>query len=333
MTNHPISVLRRLVRAILAGWLLLATAAVAAPVKPDHEPPERVDALMVGDRLIDVAYNLGVIPRVMSFRCDVWPFGRVIAQTAARFIGCPHYIVKMNPQIVPDTLRKMNIKRVLIERSAQFDPENPSRDPMNLVPLLERDGVAQGLGVTVEIVDFSGGVEAAVLQLGRLLDREARAAVLLEQRHRVLAEVKERAPRSLAGKRVIVLEGVYQPDTAKAFVRVELPGGVSDRFLLEPLGLINAGSGFAQGEKAGGGFSMVRSLAPLLRIDPDMLILTGDADAVQRLLARETLRDHALKSVKALVSGAVFALPAYKDSGVIEYPQTLRRWASALASP
>ena len=331
MKNLRNSVFQCLFVAVMAGALAISATGRAAPVKPGQKPPETIDALMVGDRLIDVAYHLGVVPRAMSFRCDVWAFGRTMATTASRFVGCPHYIVKKNPRMVPETLRKMKIKRVLIERSPLFDPGKPSRDPMNLLPVLEQSGVMEELGVVVEVVDFGTGVEEAILQLGKLLGREAKAAALIEHRRAVQAEAERLLPLPIAGKRVVILEGVYQPGTGKAFVRVELPGGVSDRFLLEPLGLVNAGNGLAGGEGANGRFRMIRSLASLIPTNPDVLVMTGDADAVQRLLVHETRRNQGLGTVNALVSGAVFTLPAYKDSSVTDYPQILKRWAAALA--
>ena len=315
----------------VAGIALCPAIGSAAGVKPGQEPPEQINALMIGDRLVNVAYGLGVVPRAMSVRCDFWPFGRTLAKTATRFIGCPHRIVKKNPEIVPETLRELNIKRVLIERSPQFDKLKPFRDPMNVLPILDRAGVAGELGVSVEIIDFGNGVEDAIRQVGALLHRKEKAKDLIDQRRRALAKVEGQLPLGDGRHRIVVLDGVYQSATGKAFVRVELPGGYSDQFLLKPLGLVNVGGELKKaGDKGRHGFLSVRSLEPLVGINPDALVLTGDADAVQRLLAREARRNPALKDVEAIASGAVFALPAYTDSEVVEYPSILRRWATAL---
>jgi len=317
---------------ILALTPLTVSGALAAQAfGPGVAPPERAPVVMVGDRLVNIAYHLGVIPQAMSIRGDIWTFGRTLARTSSMILGCPNYIVRRDPDIVPRTLRETGIRRVLVEHTPGFDRHKPVRDPMNLIPLLETSGVADDLGVVVEVVDFTQGLEPAIRQIGALLDRTEAAEELIQARAAALQAAQARISGGLAGKRVVILNGVHQDATGKGFVRVELPGGYADDFLLEPLGLTNAGGGFVEaGATAKHGFAMANTLLPLKTIQPDVLVLTGDADAVLRKLARERRRDPAFATIPAIASGAVVALPAYYDSNVIEYPAVLGRWAVTL---
>lgn len=266
---------------------------------------------MIGDRLVNVAFHLGVVPRAMSIRGDVWPFGRTLAQTSTMILGCPHYIVAKDPEIVPRTLRETGIRRVLIEHTAGFDRLKPFRDPMNAVAMLDESGVLDDLGVSVEIVAFGDGLEPAMRRIGTLLDRTEQAEALIRSHAAALEAAKASLPPAGSDTTVVVLDGVHQDATGKGFVQVELPGGYVDTFLLDPMGLTNAGGAFVEaGVQARHGFAMVGSLAPLKDIRPDVLALTGDADAIQRKLLAARLRDPAFAEIPAVASGAVFALPA-----------------------
>ncbi|SDF03698.1 ABC transporter substrate-binding protein [Rhodospira trueperi] len=310
---------------------MAATGALAAKMGPGMAPPERQPVVMVGDRLVNVAYHLGVIPQAMSIRGDIWDFGRTLARTSSMILGCPNYIVAKDPDMVPRTLRESDIRRVLIEHTPGFDRHKPVRDPMNLVPLLEASDAVEDLGVSVEVVDFSEGVAPAIRQIGTLIDRTEDAEALVATYEADLEAARAALPSAAPGTTVVILNGVHQDATGKGFVRVELPGGYADTFLLEPMGLTNAGRGFVEaGAAAKHGFAMTGSLAPLADIHPDILVLTGDADAVQRKLRQAGARDPAFADIPAIADGAVFALPAYYDSNVIEYPAVLRRWAVTL---
>ncbi len=305
--------------------VLTSPSALAAPGKA---PPERAEVIMIGDRLVNVAYHLGVVPRALSIRGDVWSFGRTLANTTSIIMGCPAYIVKKDPDMVPRILRQTGVKRILVERSPEFDRLKPFRDPMKAVPLLEKSGVLEDLGVTIEIVDFGEGIDSAIRQVGTLLDRSEPAEALIQRRASALERANKGLPLTEDGGSVVILNGVHQAATGKGFVRVELPGGYADTFLLEPLGLTNAGGAFVEaGAKARHGFATVRTLDLLKTIRPDALVLTGDADAVQRKLIQTLAQDPAFADIPAIARGAVVTLPAYVDSSVIEYPAVLRRWA------
>ena len=69
----------------------------------------------------------------------------------------------------------------------------------------------------------------------------------------------------------------------------------------------------------------------LMEAAQDVIVMTGDALAVQKVLSDAMEKNPALASAPAVKAHALYSLPAYVDSGVMEYPTLLRRWADVLA--
>ncbi|MFO7840299.1 MAG: hypothetical protein R6X08_12470 [Desulfosalsimonadaceae bacterium] len=71
-------------------------------------------------------------------------------------------------------------------------------------------------------------------------------------------------------------------------------------------------------------------LAPLAKARPDAIVMTGEAFAVQKTLARAISQNPELLEVPATKNHRIYSLPNYIDSSVMEYPEILGRWADAL---
>ncbi len=63
---------------------------------------------------------------------------------------------------------------------------------------------------------------------------------------------------------------------------------------------------------------------------PDVIVMTGNPFAVQKALAAAVKKNPALVNVPAIKNTAIYSLPFYADSSVIEYPAILRQWTDAL---
>lgn len=91
------------------------------------------------------------------------------------------------------------------------------------------------------------------------------------------------------------------------------------------------------GKKAAKGHYPVRKkkggmvLDSLIKANPDVIIITGDAFAVQQAFVDYKVVNPAFTQINAIRDMAVYALPAYVDSSVMEYPGILKKWAVALA--
>ncbi len=306
---------------VLGMLFLFCQSAEAGPKKA----PDRIKAIMVGDRLVDVAYNLGVLPEAMSVRCCMWPMCKQLLN-ASQVLGCPKCIVDRIPNIVPDTAKKRGIKRIIIEKHPNFCIYKPKVKPANIVPLLE------GKGLTIEYVDFSHGLESAIRQTAKLLGRQSKAEALINRYNKAMAKAKRCLPKEKLGKKVVIINGTYQGSTGKTFLRIEAAEGYSDKYMLEPLGCVNVGDSLKSSKsKVDKGHFMVRKLNGLTRAKPDVIIMTGQSIAVQKALAAAVKMYPALAEVPAIKNLAIYSLPFYGDSSVIEYPAILRQWIEAIS--
>lgn len=294
-------------------------------------PPEKIKVIIIGDRVVDIAYNLGVLPEAMSVRGSLWSMAKQL-KTVSQILGCPNCTIVKKKETIPNALTQRGIKRVIVEKSDVFCLYKPKIKLENIAVIMA------GMDVKIEYVDFSQGLESAVRQTAKLLDRESKADKVIEKYKKKLARVKAKLPKEKLGKKVIIFSGTYQPSTGKSTLRVEAPYGYADHFLLDPLGCLNVGDSFKPADgKANKGHYPVRKkkngmvLDPVIKANPDVIVMTGDALAVQRAFADYLTANPAFAQVKAIRNMAVYALPAYVDSSVLEYPDILKKWAVALA--
>jgi ABC-type Fe3+-hydroxamate transport system substrate-binding protein len=70
----------------------------------------------------------------------------------------------------------------------------------------------------------------------------------------------------------------------------------------------------------------------LIQAAPDVIVVTGDAFAVQKALTAGLKVNPALGNVPAVKTHAIYNLPAHIDASVIEHPDILREWTDALSN-
>ncbi len=311
-----------LVCLVALAW---GAVAVASTGKMRAKPPEVRQVIMIGDRLVDVAHELGVLPVAMSVRGSLWPKAKQL-KTASQILGCPNYVTKKNKEAVPEALKRYpDVQRLLVEKSENFCLYRPAVKPTDIAAIV-------GDTVAVEYVDFTQGVGPAILEVGKVLGLEEKAEKLAGK-YREATDRLEALKKKVGklGLNVVVINGVLSK-AGKKFLRVETPGGYSDRFMLEPLGCKNVGDGLTAGKKPEKGHVTIRSLRKLLEIKPDALVITGDAAAVQMALHQAVVETPELAELPLITQQAVYALPAYYDSGVLEYPEIFTVWATVLSA-
>ena len=325
------SVFKNLATVILAVSCIcfLQVNSVVANMKAP--PPTVTDVFIIGDRVVDIAYNLGVMPRAMSVRGSMWPMAKNL-KTVSQILGCPSCISK-NKDVVPDACKKFGVKRLIIERSSPYCLYKPELKPENFLKNIDT------AGLTIEYVDFSNGIEQAVNRTAELLQCSEKAEDVIAKYKKQMKNAEELLSQKGAGKKVIIFNGTFQPSTGKSILRVEAPGGYADTFILDKLGCVNAGDVFkpADGKAAKGHYPVKKSkkgmvLSPLAEADPDVIVMIGDSFAVEQALARAIKDEPELAQVKAIKSMEVYTLPAYIDSSVLEYPDVLMKWTAALAN-
>ena len=284
---------------------------------------EKIKVIMIGDRLIDIAYNLGVVPEAMVARC-FWPAVSKELKSV-RSLGCPKSVTIKSKGAVAKFAATTGIKRILIENSKDFSLYMPDANPMKVVPQLE------GKGFELGFVNFSDGIESAIEQTGRLLSREAEAEKLIKSYKSRHNKSLKRMPDKKQNKKVLILRGIPVGNTGKFFVQVEAPKGCSDLFLLNPLGCSNVGD-LLQSErtKVTKGYFMLKNMADIAKANPDVIIITGKSFPVQKGLNKALKKDSSLLDIPAVKNHEIYSLPLYIDSSVIEYPHILTLWIAAL---
>ena len=157
---------------ILAGLLLISSQ--PAQAKQKKSPPEKIKAIMVGDRLVDIAYNLGVVPEAMVVRCSLWPLcGKL--KIMIQPLGCPRCVTSFKKKIIAETAERLGIKRIIIEKNSNYCLYMPDVRPADVVPLLA------GKGLAIEYVDFSNGLESAIRQTAELIGRRSVAEAVIDR--------------------------------------------------------------------------------------------------------------------------------------------------------
>ena len=289
-----------------------------------NTPPEKINVIMVGDRLINVAYHLGVLPEALVFRASLYSNSEEIT-SVSRFLGCPNSVLTKKKTIIADTAKELGINKIIIEKSKPFCFYKKNIQFENIEKQLS------GKGLSIEYVDFNDGIKAAVQRMGHLLGKETKAKKLLEDYAAAMEQMKKVLPREKSNKKIVVISGTLQAKTKKVFLRVEAPGGYTDQFLLEPLGLINAGNLlYPEKAKPQKGYVGVRKIDGLIKAAPDAIIITGNSLGVQMKIRDELRRNPALRDVPAIKNIALYSLPIYYDSRVLDYPQILMQWNAVL---
>ncbi|PIE53827.1 MAG: hypothetical protein CSA35_08925 [Dethiosulfovibrio peptidovorans] len=321
---------------ILGLFLMVSFMALPSGVAWGNKraaPPEILeDTIIIGDRVLDIAYRLGVMPKAMSIRGSVWDKAKGLKK-CSQILGCPNYIVK-NPSTVPDACKKFGIRRIIIEKSEPFCLYMPGASPLKVVPLLA------GVDVAIEYVDMTKGMASAIKQTAALLGcKDQKVQALLEKWDKQTVAIQKMLPKEVkkSGKKAVVFHGTFHRSSGKVGLRVEAPGFYADTFFLSKLGYRNVGEVFnPSGKKPRKGHFQVKKtkkgldLSPLLQEDPDVIIATGDVFAVQKALRMYLLKHPKLAQVKAIRNMAVYALPAYVDSSPLDYAKALQKWIAAL---
>ncbi len=288
------------------------------------QTPKKMDVIMIGDCLVDVAHGLGVLPSAMSVRCSLWPMCSSL-QSAVHVLGCPNCLTKKKAAPLLAFAKKNGINRVLIEKSDPF---------CTYVPKLQLKRIAsflQDKGFEIRYIDFTKGIGAAVRQTANLLECAEKADDVLTDYAKEMDKTRKKIAGQQFAKTVVILHGTYQEATGKTFLRVEAPGGYADRFLLKPMGIENVGGKvYKSGNKPSKGHVLVRKLDGLIPAAPEAIVMTGDAIAVQKALADAIGENPSLAKIPAVKAHAIYSLPGYIDASVLEYPLILRRWADAL---
>lgn len=307
---------------LATGILIFSTA---APCMASSRPiPEKADVIIIGDRLVDIAYNLGVLPAAMSVRCSLWPLCDTL-KTSCQVLGCPNCLKKKKAAPLIKFAKAHQIKKVIIEKGDPFCILVPELRPEEMAGMLEKQGFS------VSVVEYSHNLSKTVNQMAGILGKADKAQTVLDTYEKNLSKVIKNIEKKSFAKKVVILNGVYQASSGKSFFRVESPGGYTDQFLLSALKSTNVGDKMVKpDQKPRKGHYSIRKLNSLIAAAPDAVIITGDGFAVQKALDRALIQNPELAAVPAIKNQSIYNLPGFVQSSLIEYPSILSQWAFVL---
>jgi hypothetical protein len=306
---------------VFLAFLIFLVPDVSAGPRPGNQ---QIPAIFIGERVVNIAYHLGVMPEVMVTRCD-WPMvSRELA--TIRTLGCPKRVIVKNKKSVIDAALEMGIKRVIVEKNKHYNQPEPGVNPAKIIPVLKK------AGLKVEVVDFDNGIEPAITRLGLLLQRREQAEKVKQDYLKALEKVTSRMANKKTSRDVVVLRGVLVGSRSTPFVQVAGVKGYTDHFFLTPLGCKNVGDRLKNtNTKSKKGFFQLPSMAKLLEAQPETIIMTGKSFAVQQALIKEINKNPAMLQIPAIKNQRIFSLPDYIDGSVIDYPRILSLWHKALS--
>jgi ABC-type Fe3+-hydroxamate transport system substrate-binding protein len=210
------------------------------------------------------------------------------------------------------TADKHKVRLILIENGSVSINKDWNWTDKFLKPLKEH-------GYDIHVIDFSEGVPGAILEIGKALGRKDKAMDLAREYTRSLKRIRN-------DKKILILHG-----WGKRGVRVEAPGGYSDRFFLEPLGCVNAGGLIKkQDTKVNKGYFPLKNWQAVLKANPDIIVTYGKSYTVQKNLVQALKRHPELAKVIAIRDHAIYTLPFYMNSSITQYPKILKVWADAV---
>ncbi|MFH1139630.1 MAG: ABC transporter substrate-binding protein [Pseudomonadota bacterium] len=284
---------------------------------------DRVNMVFIGDRVVDAAYHLGVVSDLVVVECDN-PNLEKLRSLQVRKLSCPgKFSLKRDAMV--EAILKQGVTRVICDK----EPKSCSTGPK-----ISQDQpfVPEHKDLKVEYIDFSEGLEPAIRNLAKSLNKEAEGEKLIERYNQEAAVVEKNIPKEKIGKKVLVLNGVYQPATGKTFVQMESKGGYGEMFFLDRLGCENVTSTLGIAQTGNKPYVTVRNLKSLKGTQVDLIVSTGDTYAVQKFLYDQLKQDPGLAGMPALKNMAVFSLPIYNGGSPLEYPENLNRWLAALTN-
>lgn len=301
--------------AIILCIVAFSVTPLAAGTPSGYSPGhEKVNAIFISDRITDVAYRLGVVPVAYCARC-CWPMTQKELSTVTR-LGC--YRCATVDSVIK-TADKHKARLILIEDGSVTINKDWNWTDKFLQPLKEH-------GYDIHVINFSEGVPRAILEIGKALGKEDKAMSLARQYARSLERIRNTIPAIRVDKKILILHG-----WGRRGVRVEAPGGYSDRFLLKPLGCVNVGGLIKkQDTKVKNGYFPLKSWQAVLKANPDIIVIYGNSCTVQKSLVRALKRHPELAKVTAIRDHAVYTLPFYMNSSVTQYPKILKIWIDAI---
>ncbi len=280
--------------------------------------PQMINAVFVGDQLVDTASSLGIYSRAMS--TSIIPMIETKYPCCA-LIECTRCVMTVKHKFFIKIVEKMAVERIVLE-----DNGNEALNPASMA------GDLRQKGFQVDVVDFSSGILNALAQAGRIFNREKEAQKVVLEYEKDMQAVQALMNRNL-GKRVLVLLGITNPHYKDGCLLVEDPDTDVDKKILSPLGCINVGNYCMKTSEncpQDTPIRLIDSLEGIQEAAPDIIALTGDPSPAMLALNLFVNTSRDADNVPAIRSQAIFTLPNCNPGEPLSQPKIQKLWCDAL---
>lgn len=285
-----------------------------------HTNPQLCNAIFIGDSVLDVGHALGFYPKALiggqvPLSEKDFPF--------IRHLECILCVMGPKRKLLLKAYKNIGIERVIIENS------NSNPNPASIADALREDGL------TVDILDFTQGMDSLFRQAGQIFDCPERAK-RVAQKYATAHEDFHQTKKQL-NKRIVVLLGLSRFRSDEHFLLLETPNSYLDHMVLGPLGCSNVGAPLMQEDAMVAldgiqNITTIKTLDNLAEAKPDIIALTGDASVGLAALYQATKQNPSLMDeVPALSEHAVFALPHCCSALPASLPYIQKEWANTLS--
>ena len=275
--------------------------------------PRNENIIIVGDRATEILgalriFGRGLIGGEVPAMELLHPNEKHL-ECIACFLNNPH-------QILEPAFKKLRAEYVLLEANGlpDFDPSTAA------------DKLTEA-GIPVKILDVKGSVEEVLRRAGAMFGEERQAERVIRERTE-----REEALRALAipkVKKVLILLSIRSPIKHESYVMRVVAHSQLSQLLEDRWGVINVCRSSRELDQIEG-IQELGDITELLKTDPDLIALTGDAAVGSQEIRKVLLSHPELQNLKAVKEGRIVGLPYYCDALAVRAPVILESWADAL---
>lgn len=279
---------------------------------------EMLDLFMIGDKLATVAKKLGILPRAMA-TSQVPLIEQMFP--GIENLECTRCIMTSKRQVLYSAAKKIDVYRVSLEKDSELSPYWAGLNPAYIRDELEEKGFK------TDIADFSNGIRQGIRETGEIYDKTREAERLIRSYDKKL-EQSESSIIDCSGIRVAVILGMINPYSGEHYLIPEGSNSYLNREIVQKLGCTNISDKLmAPGEDQ----YTINDLSNLKEVCPDVIVLSGDAQAGLLSIFEAVKNDGGFQDIPAIKNHAVFCLPHLSGGNPVDYPWILQEWTKAFS--
>ncbi len=313
--------------AVFLAILLTGCVTTNNSTQTEKEITVLEDTVFVGDKILDVANTLGVMPKFASARFGQWPNS---FSFETKKLGCPNRVTRKAKDVVPKLIDEQGVKRIVVEKpkkdKGQYCLLVKKVDPMDIIEIVK------GKDVEITVIDFSKNDRDGIIATAKYLGKEAEGKALADKYEKEMKAAKESMKSVPKGKNVVVLQGIFQKQKERLFMFAESKGFYTDMIFLEPFGANNVSDmlNVQNRDIMKGSFEVtVKDLKAMVKANPDIIIVYGNGQKqIKEALAKLAAEDPKFANIPAIKNNKIVSLPYYIGNDIEKGPAIINEWVN-----